>query len=81
MQAEDLRSFVAQRHFTASLLVPNAMRPITWEAAYARRHNDLNWAHGTMRDALRWSRRGDNVHAERLLAAQVGSDEEEEAEE
>ena len=28
MQAEDLRSFVAQRHFTASLLVPNAMRPI-----------------------------------------------------
>ena len=81
MQAEDLRSFVAQRHFTASQLVPNALRPITWEAAYARRHNDLHWAHGTMRDALRWVRSGDDVRAERLLAAELGSDEEEEAEE
>ena len=73
MQAEDLRSFVAQRHFTASQLVPNALRPITWEAAYARRHNDLHWAHGTMRDALRWVRSGDDVSAERLLAAELGS--------
>ena len=81
MQAEDLCSFVAQRHFMASLLVPNALRPITWEAAYARRHNDLHWARGTMRDALRWFRRGENVHAERLLAAELGSDEEEEADE
>ena len=81
MQAEDLRSFVAQRHFTASQLVPGAPRPVTWEAAYARRHNDLHWAHGTMRDALRWVRSGDDVRAERLLAAELGSDEEEEAEE
>ena len=81
MQAEDLRSFVAQRHFTASQLVPGAPRPMTWEAAYARRHNDLQWAHDTMRDALRWVRSGDDVRAERLLAAELGSDEEEEAEE
>ena len=81
MQAEDLRSFVAQRHFTASQLVPGAPRPVTWEAAYARRHNDLHWAHGTMRDALRWFRRGENVRAERLLASELGSDEEEEEEE
>ncbi len=34
-----------------------------------------------MRDALRWVRSGDDVRAERLLAAELGSDEEEEAEE
>ena len=80
MQAEDLRSFVAQWHFTASQLVPGAPRPVTWKAAYARRHNDSHWAHGTMRDALRWVRSGDDVRAERLLAAALGSDEEEEEE-
>ena len=81
MQAEDLRSFVAQRHFTASQLVPNVLRPITWEAAYARRHNDLLLAHDAMRDALLAVRSGNDVRAEMLLTEALTSDEEEEVEE
>ena len=52
MNAEDLRSCVAQRHFTASQLVPRAPA-LTWEAAFAQHHNDLLLAHDAMRDALR----------------------------
>ena len=81
MQAEDLRSYVAQRHFTASQQVPGAPCPMTWEAAYAQRHNDLLWAHDAMRSALLAMRRGYDQRAERLLAQELGSDEEEEAEE
>ena len=51
MQAEDLRSYVAQRHFTTSLLVPRAPA-MTWEAAFVQRHNDLLLAHDAMRSAL-----------------------------
>ena len=40
MTAEDLRSFVAQRHFTGSTQVPSTMHPVTWEAAYEQRHED-----------------------------------------
>ena len=77
MQAEDLRSYVAQRHFTASLLVPRAPA-MTWEAAYAQRHNDLLWAHDAMRSALLAVRQGNNERAEVLLAAEVASDDDEE---
>ena len=82
MNAEDLRSYVAQRHFTASQLVPRAPA-LTWEAAFAQHHNDLLLAHDAMRDALRAVRQGDDVRAEGLLAAEVrsGSEEEEEEEE
>ena len=81
MAAEDLRSYVAQRHFTASQQVPGAPRPMTWEAAYAQRHNDLLLAHDAMRDVLRAVRQGDEERAERLLAAEIASDSEEEEEE
>ena len=89
MQAEDLRSYVAQRHFTTSLLVPRAPAtaaaaghgPMTWEAAYAQRHNDLLEAHDAMRSALLAVRRGNDQRAEEVLAQELGSDEEEEAEE
>ena len=81
MQAEDLRSYVAQRHFTTSLLVPRAPA-MTWEAAYAQRHLDLQSAFNAMRAALRAVRQGDDEGAEELLAVEVGdSDEEEEEEE
>ncbi len=79
-QAEDLRSYVAQRHFTTSLLEPRAPA-MTWEAAYAQRHNDLLWAHDAMRSALLAVRHGNEERAEEVLAAEVDSDEEEEGEE
>ena len=82
MNAEDLRSYVAQRHFTASQLVPRALALTTWEAAFAQHHNVLLLAHDAMRDALRAVRQGDDVRAEGLLAAEVrSSSEEEEGEE
>ena len=80
MQAEDLRSYVAQRHFTTSLLVPRAPA-MTWEAAYAQRHNDLLEAHDAMRSALLAVRHGNDERAEEVLAAEVDSDEEEGEEE
>ena len=76
MQAEDLRSFVAERHFTGSLLVPRAF-PMTWEAAYLQRHVDLELAHDAMRAALRAVRQGDEGAAD-LLAVEVGDSDEEE---
>ena len=79
MQAEDLRSYVAQRHFTTSLLVPRAPA-MTWEAAYAQRHADLQLAHDAMRAALRAVRQGDDEGAEERLAVQVGDSDEEEEE-
>ena len=49
--------------------------------APAPRIRDCGWAHGTLRDALLAMRRGYDQRAERLLAQELGSDEEEEAEE
>ena len=40
MTAEDRGSYLAQRLFTGSTQVPSAMRPMTWEATYAQRHED-----------------------------------------
>ena len=80
MNAEDLRSYVAQRHFTASQLVPRAPA-LMWEAAFAQHHNDLRLAPDALRDALRAVRQGDDVRAEGLLAAEVRSSSEEEEEE
>ena len=80
MRAEDLSSYMAQRHFTTSLLVPCAPA-MTWEAAYAQRHEDLELAHDAMRAALRAVRRGAPWHTEALLAAEVESDEAEGEEE
>ena len=83
MTAEDLRSFVAQRHFTGSTQVPSTMHPMTWEAAYEQRHEDYLLAHDAMRAALRAQRQGDGERVERVLVAELGSssEEEEEAEE
>ena len=77
MQAEDLRSFVAERHFTGSLLVARAFL-MTWEAAYAQRHADLELAHDAMRAALRALRQGDDMGAADLLAVEVGDSDDEE---
>ena len=42
MANEDARSFLAQRHYTASQQVPDGIFPMmSWEAAHARQHNGL----------------------------------------
>ena len=81
MANEDARSFLAQRFYTGSLQVPSTMRPMTWEAAYDQRHQDLLLAHDAMRAALLAMRQGDDARAEGVLAAELGSEEEAEEEE
>ena len=81
MANEDARSFLAQRFYTGSLQVPSTMRPMTWEAAYDQRHQDLLLAHDAMRAALLAVRQGDDERAEGVLAAELGSSSEEAEEE
>ena len=85
MGAEDLRSFVAARHFTRNLLlqrgsVPPAHVPWTWERAYQQRHSDMENAHGVMLAALRDVRMGDPESAEQRLKHEVGESSAEEEE-
>ena len=47
MSLEALRSYMAQRHWVGSLQVPG-YRPMTREAAYRSRHNDLLDAHSAL---------------------------------
>ena len=54
---------------------------MTWQAAYDQRHHDLQLAHEAMRAALRAHRRGDDERVERVLVAEVGSEDEAEEEE
>ena len=82
MSNEDVRSWVAQRHFVGSLQVPRVPGPpMTWRAAYNQRHNDFLDAHAAMRAARRAVRRGDDDGAEGHLTAEVGSEDSEEDEE
>ena len=75
MGAEDLRSFVAARHFMMNLLtergpVPPAHVPWTWKRAYEQRHSQ--YRHDVILEALRDVRMGDPESAERLLKHEVG---------
>ncbi len=82
MIAEDQASYLAQRHWVSSLQVPRVPGPpMTWQAAYEQRHDDLGHAHGAMRAALQAHRRGDNEIVEQVLQTELGSDSETEAEE
>ena len=77
MAVADRDSFLAQRHFVGSLQVPRVPGPpMTWQAAYDQRHHDLQLAHEAMRAALRAHRRGDDERVERVLVAEVGSEDE-----
>ena len=77
MLAAHHESYLAQRHYVGSLQVPRVPGPpMTWQAAYERRHDDLGLAHDAMRASLRALRRGDSDTAERYLTAEVGSDSE-----
>ena len=82
MIVEDQASYLAQRHWVGSLQVPRVPGPpMTWQAAYEHRHEDLGHAHGAMRVALQAHRHGDYELAEQVLRGEVGSDSETEAEE
>ena len=77
MAVADRDSFLAQRHFVGSLQVPRVPGPpMTWHAAYDQRHDDLQLAHEAMRAALRAYRRGDDERVERVLLAEVVSEDE-----
>ena len=45
---------------------------MTWAAAYAQRHEDLELAHDAMRAALRDVRQGNFEEVEERLVAEVG---------
>ena len=76
MEAEDLRSFVAGRHFTHNLFnrqgLPPSHLPRTWQRAYEPLFSDWLNRHDVMHDALRDLRVGDPESAERLLKHKVG---------
>ena len=81
MIVEDQASYLAQRHWVGSLQVPRVPGPpMTWQAAYEQRHDDLGPAHDAMRMALQALRHGDYELAEQVLRGEVGSDSEAEDE-
>ena len=81
MIVEDQASYLAQRHWVGSLQVPRVPGPpMTWQAAYEQRHDDLGHAHNAMRMALQALRHGDYELAEQVLRGEVGTDSEAEDE-
>ena len=75
MAVADRDSFLAQRYFvTAAQRRHPFASLITWQSAYAQRHND--WVDGqqAMRAALRAVQRGDVEAAEAHLTEEVGSE-------
>ena len=67
-------SYLAERHYIGSLQVPQPGRPMTWETAFNRRHNDLIDAHAAMRAAARAIRSGDAEAALARLEGEVGDE-------
>ena len=76
MEAEDLRSFVAGRHFMHNLFnrqgLPPSHLPRTWQRAYEPLFSDWLNRHDVIHEALRDLRMGDPESAERLLKHEVG---------
>ena len=86
MSREDVRSYMAARHFTRDLLSQplrerGSVLPATWQVAYMEVDNDLVEAHSAMLAALRFARNGNPQGAAERLAAElmgVGDPDEEE---
>ena len=74
MLAAHHESYLAERHYVGSLQVPQHGRPMTWETAFNRRHNDLIDAHAAMRAAARAIRSGDAEAALARLEGEVGDE-------
>ena len=79
MSLEDLRSWVAQRHWVGSLQVPVG-RPMTWETAYRSRHNALLDAHSLLEEVRDLLQQNQPAAALQRLLEEVG-DASEQAEE
>ena len=89
MSLEDLRSWVAQRHWVGSLQVPG-YRPMTWETAFNSRHNALLDAQSLLeevRDLLRQNQPAaalerllDELESEQAASEQAASEQAEEEE-
>ena len=74
MLAAHHESYLAERHYVGSLQVPQPGRPMTWETAFNRRHNDLIDAHAAMRAVARAIRSGDAEAALARLEGEVGDE-------
>ena len=74
MTVADRDSYLAQRHYVVSRqrLLPE--RPMTWQAAFDQRHNELIDAHHAMRGAARAIRDGNADEALNVLVHVIGSD-------
>ena len=79
MAAEDMRTFVASRHFTRDLIsqpqrgsVSPAHVPWTWKRAYNQLLSQWQNRHDAIHEALRDVRMGEPESAERLLRHEVG---------
>ena len=81
MSNEDVRSWVAQRHFVGSAQVVSGRSLMTWRVAYNSRHADYLDARAAMRGARAAVLQGDARGAEERLTAEVGSEDSEEDEE
>ena len=80
MSLEDLRSWVAQRHFVGSLQVPDVGQTMTWEMAYTSRHNALLEAHSLLEEVRDLLQQNQPAAALQRLLEEVG-DASEQAEE
>ena len=80
MSLEDLRSWVAQRHFVGSLQVPQVGQTMTWEMAYSMRHNALLEAHSVLEEVRDLLQQNEPAAALQRLLEEVG-DAREQAEE
>ena len=74
MSLEDLRSWVAQRHFVGSLQVPEVGQTMTWEMAYTMRHNALLEAHSVLEEVRDLLQQNQPAAALQRLLEEVGSE-------
>ena len=83
MVAEDRSSYMAQRHFTHTQMIPgphNADPQTTWRVAYLVQLNDAHRMRDVMRASLMHMRGGNDRLARALLAWVVGGPDDEDVE-
>ena len=81
MSREDMRSWVAQHLFVESVQPPRARLPLTWEVAYEVRHSNYLHAQEVLRAVRAANRRGDAAAVEEMVADELSSSSDEDAEE
>ena len=74
MSLEDVRSWVAQRHFVGSLQVPQVGQTMTWEMAYRMRHNALLEAHSALEEVRDLLQQNEPAAALERVLEEVGDD-------